>query len=373
MKFVANRKELLAAARQAALIAPVSSPVRELECTLVELDPLQKCLSITATNLEVTLKRLLPLLEQDDAEDGFAIHAKLFSAMLEKLAGETVTIELRPNRQLSLKSGSAEYEVTALSGKGYPRPEIPFPEDTVQVTNLPSLVQRTAFAALESSTMPLMKCIHLQFTKNGLRAVSSDGNCVVTVQGDPKSVGNISFLVPAGSLEKLSKLCDDQDTFSVGTTGKNLVFLKENFLFSARRMEGRYVDTDQVIQSLQPAFTALLDAEDLRRAIQTIASTGSDSRVVFCFQSQRLELRCTGTYGTAALALEAIPLTGNPVGEYHYSAQHLKKCLRVLNGSVTLGIAQQGILTLSADGIFYLQSSLHPKAVESSRPKKKAA
>ena len=373
MKFTANRKELLNAARQAALIAPAGSSIPELECTLVELDSLQKDLSITATNLEVTLKRLIPLLEQDGSDDCFAIHAKLFAAMLDKLSGETVTVEFLPNRQLSLKSDSADYVVTALSGKGYPRLEIPFPDDTVQVTKLPSLVQKTAFATSESSTMPLMKCIYLRFTKNGLRAVGSDGNCVVTVQGDPKSVGNISFLVPAGSLEKLSRLCDDSDTLSVGTTGKNLVFLKENFLFSARRMEGRYVDTDQVIQSLQPTFTVFLDAEDLRRAVRSIGTVETDSRIIFRFQDQKLELRCIGTYGTAALELEIVPLTGSPTGEYHYSTQHLAKCLRVLNGALTLGVAQQGILTLSTDEMFYLQTALRPRATESSRSRKKAA
>ena len=36
-------------------------------------------------------------------------------------------------------------------------------------------------------------------------------------------------------------MCDDKDEFRVGTTGKNIVFFKENFLFSARLMEGGYI------------------------------------------------------------------------------------------------------------------------------------
>lgn len=373
MKFTANRKELLAAARQAALIAPVSSPVRELECTLVELGALQKGLNITATNLEVTLKRTLPLLEQDDSGDGFAIHARLFAAMLEKLDGETVTIAFSGGCQLSIQSGSAENDITALSGKGYPRLEIPFPEDTVHLTKLPSLVQRSAFATLESSSQPLLRCIHLRFTKDGLRAVSSDGSCIMTAQGDPKCTGDISFLVLADSLEKLSKLCDNSDAFSVGTTGKNLVFLKEDFAFSARLVEGRYVDTDQILQSLQPAFTAFLDAEDLRRAVLSIGTMEPDSRLLLRFQDQQLEIRSTGTYGTAALALEIVPLTGQPSGEYHYAAHQLGKALRVLNGALTLGIAQQGLLTLSTEDTFYLQTALRSKTIESGRSRKKAA
>ncbi len=46
-------------------------------------------------------------------------------------------------------------------------------------------------------------------------------------------------------------MCADKDEFRVGTTGKNIVFFKENFLFSARLMEGGYIDTDLLLSTIK--------------------------------------------------------------------------------------------------------------------------
>lgn len=373
MKLTMNREELLSAAKQAAHIAPSDSPVKELECVLVETDSIQGSLTITATNLEVTLKRQLPLHEQKDVEGSFAVNAKLFAAMLDELCGEVVTMTLYENNQLTLESGSAQYRVSALSGRNYPRMEIPFPEDTVKVSGVPAMVQRTAFAISDNSNMPLLKCVNLRFTKDGLRAVGSDGTCVVSALGDKQSTGDISFLVPAVSLEKLARLCGNSDVFSVGTTGKNIVFLKENFAFSARLMEGRYADTDQMISYLKPSFTALFDAAELRRAVLSVVTLASDNKILLRFKGDRLELVCNGDGGKASTSLEMIPLTGSPSGDYCYSAHLLEKSLRVLSGSLTLGVAQQGMLVLSTEEAFYMQSAMRLKAGEQKNAEKKAA
>ena len=79
----------------------------------------------------------------------------------------------------------------------------------------------------------------------------------------------MSLLIPAASLGKLSNMCQDKDEFRVGTTGKSIVFFRENFLFSARLMEGGYIDTDQLVGSIRNAFTVLTDIHDMRAALSS--------------------------------------------------------------------------------------------------------
>lgn len=55
-------------------------------------------------------------------------------------------------------------------------------------------------------------------------------------------------------------------------------------------------------------------------------------------------------------------MTGVPQGEYWYSAKRLMACLRALSGTVTLGVAQNGMLTMSAQDAYYMQSALRPPA-----------
>ena len=146
MRVTINRIELLSAAKRAAAIAPSSSPIKEIACVLLETDSGSGKLTVTSTNLETSLEQKLRCVSQE--EDALAVNARLLSAMLEKLPGETV--ELRRNGHdpvFHLSSGDAVYTVSVFERGSYPKPEIPFPEDTVKVSGIPTLARRTVFAA----------------------------------------------------------------------------------------------------------------------------------------------------------------------------------------------------------------------------------
>lgn len=124
--------------------------------------------------------------------------------------------------KLVVSSGNAEYAIPVKDAAQYPRMEIPCPAATVPVSGIPSLTKRTAFAVSEDTTRPMLKCVNLIFGTDGLQAVSTDSFRIASAKGDRESRGNISFLVPAASLEKLAALVDNREKLQVGTTGKPL-------------------------------------------------------------------------------------------------------------------------------------------------------
>lgn len=368
-----NRQELLAAVKRAAAIAPTVSPVEMLLNVLVETDSTNGLLYLTATNMEVALKESIKLPERIPEDICFAVNAKMLTSMLSLLGGETVALTLDDSYVLSLLSEQASYRISVLPGKEFPRPELPFPEDTVKVSGIPAMVQRSVFATTENESMPLLKCLHLRFTSEGLKAVASDGSCAVSARGDKQSTGDISFLVPAVSLEKLSRLCNDKDTFTVGTTGKQLVFIKENFVFSARLMEGRYVDTDRIMGSIKNQFTVLSDAVELRNMLGSVSALASDNKVKLSFSDDVLKMECAGENGNASAGLNVIPLSGVPAGDCYFSADRLNRSLRALGGTVTLGVAQGGLLTIENEDTFYMQTPVRATTVKKAVAKKSAA
>ena len=98
-----------------------------------------------------------------------------------------------------------------------------------------------------------------------------------------------------------------------------------------------------------------------------------DNRTILHFDGNRLTLRCTGEVGSSNAALTVIPLTGQPTGDYCFAVDRLERCLRALRGTVTLGIAQTGMLTLSTEDAFYMQTQLRMTASKAKPPHKKAA
>lgn len=374
MRAIFNRAELLGAAKRGENIAPHDSALDVLKGLLLEVDA-KGILTMTATNLEIALEQKIPC--KTTADDALVLNARLAVAMLDKLAGDTVEMEREPGKpQVYFRSGDAEYLVPIWEGKSYPRLEIPFPEDTVKVSGIPSMAKRTVFAAAEDNSKPLLKCVNLRFTKDGLRAAVGNGSCIVTAAGDEKSTGDISFLIPAFSLEKLARLCGEKDEFHVGTTGKSIVFLKENFAYSARLLEGDYIDTDGLIGSVRNQFLVLTSVAELRQMAETASCVSLDGKLCLRFEGERLTFYCSSEQGTISIPLAVIPLTGMPQGEYWYVSKQLISCLKALSGTVKLGIAQSGMLTLEADNAYYLQTAVRPPAVvkkEEKAPVRKAA
>ena len=284
MKVTANRVELLAAAKRTANVAPSSSPLDALRGVLMETDNTAGKLTLSATNLEIAIEQKIPCTCEDS--DAVVINADLLAEMLTLLGGDTVEFQREPGKpQISIRSGQAGYTVPVMERGAFPKMEIPFPEDTITVTGIPTMAKRSVFATGQDPEQPLLKCIDLRFTKDGLRAVGSDGSCMVSAKGDDKSTGNIDLLVPAPSLLQLARMCGDKDEFRVGTTGKQIVFFRENFACSARLMDGEYINADQILGSLVNSFTVLTDVLELRQALNAVTAISSGNAVKLTFMA----------------------------------------------------------------------------------------
>lgn len=376
MRVTINRAELLNAVKRAAAIAPSSSPIKEMTCALLEADNAAGKLTVTSTDMETSLEQKLCCASRDN--DVLAVNAKLLAAMLEKLPGETVELFRKGSRPvLCLSGGKAEYTVSVFERGSYPKPEIPFPEDTVKVSGIPALARRTVFAASTDgkAERPLLKCVNLTFTRDGLRAAGSDGTCIVTASGDSKSAGDASLLLPALSLDKLARMCRDEDEFHVGTTGKTAAFLREDFIYSVRLMEGEYIDTEGLTASVQPQFQVLTDVPDLRRGLGSVVALDPNGKIGLFFDGQRLTFQCRSGLGSSTASIGVIPLRGIAQGEYWFLASKLEACFRALSGSVKLGVAAGGMLTLETEDALYLQTATRAPAVQEKKkaPAKKAA
>ena len=372
MKLSLNHAEFLSAVKRGESIAPRDSALDILKGLLLEADSTSGKLTITATNLEITLEQKIPCSVSEDG--AIVLNARLAASMLEKLTGDVVTLERIPGKLLLYLRGSGtEYLIPIWERNSYPKLEIPFPEDTVLVGGIPGMARRTVFAAAQDGNKPLMKCVNLKFTKDGLRAAVGNGSCIVAARGDDKSTGNISLLLPALSLEKLARMCGEGDEFHVGTTGKAIVFLQKDFAYSARLLEGDYIDTDRIIGSIQNQFTVLTGVQELRKALDSASCVDTDGKVCLRFEGQRLTFCCRSERGNTAVALDVVPLTGMPRGEYWYIAKQLMLCLKSLAGTVKLGVAQGSMLTLETENAYYMQTGVRPEAAVQKKEKKKPA
>ena len=71
-------------------------------------------------------------------------------------------------------------------------------------------------------------------------------------------------------------------------------------------------------------------------------------------------------YGSAVSQIDVIPLKGTPQGEFWYLTRPLLTCLDALSGTVQLGAAQGGLLTISTEDAFYMQNGVRPPSEQQS-------
>ena len=369
MKITMNRLEALSLAKAAESIVPSKAAMDELRCVLLETGP-DNQLTMAATNLEVALERRMPAEIQE--EGALLINAKLLTKMLGLLGGDVVTIHGEDGGQAEIASGNCRYIIPALSTSNYPRMEIPFPEDTVTVKKIPNMAARTVFAVSEEEKRPAMRCVKLVFTSDGLKAISYDGTRLVAARGDSKGEASVSMLIPAASLSKLARLVTNKDELSVGTTGKSVVFIKENFMFAARLLEGEHVDADHILENVQSTFSVLTDAAALHGAVSSVTVVaGEHGALSLRFADHHIKVSCEGESCSSQREIETMALSGTPEGEYWYNPVQLLQCLAALAGTLMLEVGQNGVLLMRTDDLICLQLSRRKPAASCFREEKK--
>jgi len=374
----ANRKELLTQARRIAKVIPSRTVIPILGCILLEADERAGTLRLTATDMETAIRVTLPVsVERGGAA---AVDAKLLAGILEKLAGEEVYMDLRQGERLYIRGGSAEFSVVTYPALDFPKIDIPMPGDTVTVTGLKSLITGCVFAAMDEKqiTRPAMGCVRLTLSNDGLTAAATNGNVLVVVEGDRDSVGNCSLLVPASALKTLAALSRDTDVFELGVTGpgktgKRAVFYDGTLLFSARLIEGDFLDTGAVLSSFKPAARAVVNADKFRETLGHVASVAAkQSLIELSLTTQGLALRCEGSHSDASAVVEA--REAEPIDKKLYIApRHLTDCVKPLRGEVTLAFSSYGHLMLQTKGAQCLLVGQRKRKSQEKQPKKKAA
>ena len=169
-----KRDDLLRLSKQAALAVPRNTTIKELQGIHLEADEGNSMLTLTATNLEITIRASMGAVVERPGNT--VIDARLLTDIVSKLSKDSdLDMELERGGQLAIRSGHTHYLLNVLSGDKYPMPELPFPDDTIPVTGVQSLVRKTAFAAADGENAPLMSCIKISLGPDGLRGVSTNG------------------------------------------------------------------------------------------------------------------------------------------------------------------------------------------------------
>ena len=377
MKIIVNRKQLFEAA---SVVAKASSgrsatTLPELSGILVETDIDNQLLKLTATNLEMMVQRRIKDI-RIEGEGSAVIVAGLFCNMIDLLDGEFVTFETFDNQRISVNSGNAIYTIHGLKPECFPKPEIPFPEDTIKITGLPALLNSTMFAtADENSNRTEFQGVKISFGKDCTTATATDISRLAFAEAEHCADGSLDVLIHKRSLNVLRNIIKRTDELYVGVAAKSFVVLKPDMIFSARLLEGKFVDAGKMMGLLKKSYSAVVNTGSFLEGFANVnacAKSVSGSLVNLKVINQGIRLSVRNEIGTADTAIVASDTIPTPEDGFYYRPEVILDFLKVTTGELEIVIDDRGFMLIKSSGCKYLVSPMKkPEEKKKETPKKK--
>ena len=363
MRIDINRRAMLEAAKSVAKIAPSNSHTDVINGVLVEGNEDTGEVYMTATNHDVSIQ--YKLIASVGLSGTVLINARMLVDMMTKLEGDSVTLSADKPELLQVSSGKCKLIINCLSPKSYPKPLIPFPEESVIMTGICSLAKRTTFLVSDDDTKPAMQCVQIKLTNNAVHAAASDGNRMMLTKDSSEPTAEREFLLPGRSLQMLASISNDTDVFEVGDIGKEVVFVRGDMVFSIRKLAaGNFMDTSIVLKHLKPIYAAVADVEKMREALSLISvgalAGGKRVPINMTFTKGEICLRCNNDYSIASNAVPANVTKSTPETGFYYDVSALLKLFQIVSDRVKLEIDVKGFILVKTRNEAYFQAPMRP-------------
>lgn len=299
MKFIIEKKDLLAITSMVYRAASTKNAVPILSGLLLEADP-DTGLTMTATDMEISIKassEKVELLEKGSV----LVNALYFFDFVKLLPESSIVIELnQKTSQLDIKYGRSSGFINTY--RDYEYPALPLqdikPCFTISQELLREALKKTVFAAAHTHFRQVFTGVLFDLGDDGsLKIVASDTHrlarfsCTI----NPDSSEAASFIIPARTANEILRILDDSpEDIKIGLSNNNVSFYSDNFLLLSRLIEGQYPNYEQVIPR---SFSnqVKLDTQVLADTLERARVIPSDDKLKiqntrFKFEKNELEL-----------------------------------------------------------------------------------
>ena len=290
-------------------------------------------LELTGYDLEIGIRTTLEAFADKNGE--FIVNARLFAEMIRKMPEDDLYIEVSDNLQVTIASGVTTYNLSAVSSEDYP--ELPVKDncDELSISQpvLKNMINQTVFAVAVTDMKPILKGELFDIENGMLTLVAIDGYRLAVRQEPIKYNDNIKFVVPAKTLQEVSKLLsdNDEDSCNMFVSSKHIIFEINGYYVYSRLLEGEFHPYKSAIPN---TFTTEVIAdrkqliETLERAMLLI-NERNPSPVRCYFENGIIKVRCSTSMGKISDEIKAD--TSGPVIEIGFKCKYFLDPLKVIS------------------------------------------
>lgn len=311
MKFKIQKNQLLEIVECALKAVSRKSTTPILECIKLQVNKTESGVKLYATGNSNSFCVVKSTEVDISSEEGsVCLESKLFSEIIRKLPDGEITFLQDDSYNCSIQTGKSKFTIKGLSSKDYPA--IPKVEKekyfTVKGNALVSNVKKVAFSVAQDETRPILTGVQFASTPEGLRLAAVDGYRISVRFVEAVTTTDFEIVVPAGTLQEIIKLIDDDNDVKIYCSEKHLYIELENLVITANLLSGEFLKIEQVISTIATT-KVVLSRKSLIESVERVC--------VMCCLSKKIPL--TLDFTSKKVLLEAKAETGSSTDEVECS------------------------------------------------------
>ena len=300
MKFFCEKQALVDAVNNVTRAVSGRSTIPALEGILVRAT---SSLFLAGYDMEIGITTNIEAQVQDPGE--IVLPCKQFGDIVRRLPDNTVSISANDKLNVTIRSGSAEFNIVGMSASDFP--EMPSVSDgmslSVPQNVLKSMIRQTLFAVAPlDSGKPIHTGTLFEVEDGILRLISVDGSRLAIRTEPVKTNEEMKFVVPGKTLSEVLKLLEEEDKPVFMAVGRRHIVMQiDGYAVISRLLDGEFLAYRKAIPPTK-ATTLRVKTREFIDAVERVSLVVNDrvkSPLVCTFENGKITLSCTSSIGSA--------------------------------------------------------------------------
>ncbi len=239
-------------------------------------------LTMSATDSELSIEKKIKADVKIEGET--VVPGRFITEFVKKLTNSEIELSLNEKNQLVIKYEDSQSMIQCYNPIEYPGFKKVETSEFFGISkkDFKTCVNKSIFAVATDDSRPILKGVLFDIDKNELNAVALDGYRLARVKKNIVSSIKKSIVVPARSLNEISKLIDDSDDMiNIYIDTYTIMIDLGDTKVTSRLLEGDYINYKQIIPMNYETFVAI-NKEQFEEALEraTLLSKTSQNNFV---------------------------------------------------------------------------------------------
>lgn len=278
MKIVCETSVLYKACQNVQRSVSTKGALASLECILI--DAVGDAVKLTGYDLEIGCETFISAFVEEKGK--IALNARHLCDILRLTPGDKVTLSTDEKNVCTIMSEETEYTVIGTDPDTYP--DLPQVSDVFPVVVnqgvLKDMIRKTIYAVSVIDSKPVHMGIKFEIEQNQIVLVALDGfRLAIRRENIDYSGDNMTFVVPAKTLNEIIKISeDDEDVFTISVGKRHIVIQAGEYRIISRLLEGEFLDYKSAIPS---SYTTKItvDTKDLIESVERVSLLVSSEKI----------------------------------------------------------------------------------------------